>query len=240
MKKKNLISVALLFAALSLVGCNTTSTFETHLESFVTAYYDYANYKLKINSVGDVIVIPDIENIYYENSQNQDDLNRFAELSSKYGDANFNKRLVTGVPVVCPNLMAAENIVSIELICVEDINDKYQNNSSVADLFMVSAVSPLKYIQSKYTQNGDNDDWNFVISSYFEDCYQSFKKPLNEVTVEDLVLIGNGTYPTTIILAIEPKDKDNCPAWGKKLRLTLNYENQYPISKDFVFERGEY
>ena len=90
MKKKNLISVALLFAALGLVSCKTTSTFETHLESFVTAYYDYANYKLKINSVGDVIVIPDIENIYYENSQNQDDLNRFAELSSKYGDANFH------------------------------------------------------------------------------------------------------------------------------------------------------
>ena len=105
---------------------------------------------------------------------------------------------------------------------------------------MVSAVSPLKYIQSKYTQDGDNDDWNFVISSYFVNCYQSFKKPLNEVTVEDLVLIGNGEYPTTIILAIEPKDKDNCPAWGKKLRLTLNYENQYPISKDFVFAKGEY
>lgn len=228
-----LVGISLLFCS-----CKTTSTFETHLESFVTAYYDYANYKLKINSVGDIIVLPEYGNIYYENSQNQDDLNRFAELSSKYGDANFNKRLVTGEPVVYPNIMAAENIVSIELICLEDINEQYKSNNSVANLFMLSAVSPLKYIQSKYTQKGDNDDWNFVVCSYFVDCYQSFKKPLDEVAAEDLVLIGNGEFPSTIVLALAPKDMNNCPAWGKKLRLTLNYENQYPISKDFVFERG--
>lgn len=105
---------------------------------------------------------------------------------------------------------------------------------------MLSAVSPLKYIQSKYTQKGDNDDWNFVVCSYFVDCYQSFQKPLDEVAAEDLVLIGNGEFPSTIVFALAPKDMNNCPAWGKKLRLTLNYENQYPISKDFVFERGTY
>ena len=64
-------------------------------------------------------------------------------------------------------------------------------------------------------------------------------KKLEDIESADLILLGKIFYDPCLFYLF-PIEQQNCPAWGKKLRLTLNYENQYPISKDFILEEGEY
>lgn len=235
MKKFVLIIASLLW----LCSCELATTFEYDFDSFVTAYYEYANIEVVVNNGPEVLVCPKIGEIYSEQSSDPQIKARFDELANSYNDLNYNKKHVGAQPFHYPNLMAIENIAKIDIICIEDIDESHKAGEPVADLFTFNTVSPLRFIQSGYTYLLDENSSNHS-NGYFKLYYEPILKPLDETTSSDLYMIGNGEYINNMLFYLTPKDVNNCPALGKKLRLTLNYDNQHPISKDFVFEKGEY
>lgn len=228
-----------ILGALNLISCTRSMEgSEVYAESFVMAYFDYTNIDVK---VGDFIVVKpsNFSELYCYNDEDSQQRERYSQLATHYGDVDFNRMVSLAVFDAIGNIMPAEDMSSIELICLEDINEQYPKGSSVADLFTFIGLSPMKYIKSGYTYEATSRD--LYRSGYSPNCYELIMNSLDKVEPQDLILLGNGNKRDShILFDLRPKDKDNCPAWGKKLRLTLNYENQYPISKDFVFAKGEY
>ena len=227
-----------ILGALNLISCTfALEGTEVYTESFVMAYFDYTNIEV---SVGDFIVVkPHRSELYCYNDEDSQQKDRYDQLAAYYGDVNFNRTVTLAIFNAIGNIMPAEDMSGIELVCLEDINEQYTKGTSVADLFTFIGLSPMKYIESGYTYEATSRD--LYRSGYFPNCYELIMKSLDEVEPKDLILLGNGEGGDShILFDLRPKDKDNCPAWGKKLRLTLNYENQYPITKDFVFAKGEY
>lgn len=230
--------LVVILGALNLISCTlATESTEVYTESFVMAYFDYTNVEV---SVGDFIVVtPHRSELYCYNDENSQQKDRYDQLAAYYGDVNFNRTVTLAIFHALGNIMPAEDMSGIELVCLEDINEQYTKGSSVADLFTFIGLSPMKYIESGYTYEATSRD--SYRSGYWPNCYELIMKSLDEIESQDLTLLGNGKRGDAhILFDLRPKDKDNCPAWGKKLRLTLNYENQYPISKDFVFTKGTY
>ena len=216
-------------------------------ENFIYAYFDYQGITLTVNQQT-IFVSPIQSDRYTNNSTDADIKQKYESLAKGYGDLNYDRDIVE-LAGEQRNTMAANSITSIKIECLDDINKNHPAGSSVNDLFEFMAYSPLMYIQSGYTQTYDIVDSPYYQDSYEWLYYQSpnewlyyfpIVKNLSDIDSMDLVLIGNGKSLNHILFSLTPQDKDNCPAWGKKLRLTLNYENQYPISKDFILEEGEY
>lgn len=227
-----------ILGALNLISCTfALEGTEVYTESFVMAYFDYTNVEV---SVGDFIVVtPHRSELYCYNDENSQQKERYDQLATYYGDVNFNRTVKLAIGDAIGNIMPANDMSGIELVCLEDINEQYTKGTSVADLFTFIGLSPMKYIESGYTYEATSRD--SYRSGYWPNCYELIMKSLDEIESQDLTLLGNGKRGDAhILFDLRPKDKDNCPAWGKKLRLTLNYENQYPISKDFVFTKGTY
>ncbi len=227
-----------ILGAINLISCTLAMEgTEVYTESFVMAYFDYTNVEV---SVGDFIVVtPHRSELYCYNDENSQQKERYDQLATYYGDVNFNRTVKLAIGDAIGNIMPANDMSGIELVCLEDINKQYTKGTSVADLFTFIGLSPMKYIESGYTYEAISRD--SYRSGYWPNCYELIMKSLDEIESQDLTLLGNGKRGDAhILFDLRPKDKDNCPAWGKKLRLTLNYENQYPISKDFVFAKGEY
>ena len=227
-----------ILGALNLISCTfALEGTEVYTESFVMAYFDYTNVEV---SVGDFIVVtPHRSELYCYNDENSQQKERNDQLATYYGDVNFNRTVKLAIGDAIGNIMPANDMSGIELVCLEDINEQYTKGTSVADLFTFIGLSPMKYIESGYTYEATSRD--SYRSGYWPNCYELIMKSLDEIESQDLTLLGNGKRGDAhILFDLRPKDKDNCPAWGKKLRLTLNYENQYPISKDFVFTKGTY
>lgn len=230
--------LVIILGTLNLISCTfALEGTEVYTESFVMAYFDYTNVEV---SVGDFIVVkPHSSELYCYNDENSQQKERYDQLATYYGDVNFNRTVKLTIGDAIGNIMPANDMSGIELVCLEDINKQYTKGTSVADLFTFIGLSPMKYIESGYTYEATSRD--SYRSGYWPNCYELIMKSLDEIESQDLTLLGNGKRGDAhILFDLRPKDKDNCPAWGKKLRLTLNYENQYPITKDFVFERGEY
>ena len=164
-----------------------------------------------------VAISADIDDVYRYNEMDELRKVRYDQLAERYGDIGYDR------PNFRPILCAAENISVIELICLEDVDAMHPAGSSVADLFGFEGETQIEYIQSRYSSAHKK-----VIN-----------KKLTEVGSADLVLLGE-VYYDPYLFSLFPIEQQACPAWGKKLRLTLNYENQHPISKEFTLEKGEY
>lgn len=217
----------LILAIFTLCSCDKEISNRDH---FIRGYFTYNN--ININ-VAEIPPIPDLgqdyiytfvqitANVddhyhYYETDESR--IAIYNQLAEKYGDFGFAP-FADNVGTINDEY-AAENITDIELICLEDVGENHPAGSSVAEMFELESHTPYDYIQSRYT--------NFY--------NKRIVKRLDQVTKDDLYLIGYGHT----LFFIMPVNQKYSHLFGKKLRLTLNYENKYPISKDFVFERGEY
>ena len=221
-----------LYILLSLTifcSCNVQGSY---MEHFISGYYTYNNIDLSVVDVYDVApndgndyqwitVFADADDIYRYNETQESRKQIYNQLAEKYGDIGYDRNVEGATSN--RSLFAIENISSIELTCLEDIDTEHPAGSSIADMFIFDGESPIEYIQSGYTSK-----FRKVIN-----------KKLEDIESADLILLGKIFYDPCLFYLF-PIEQQNCPAWGKKLRLTLNYENQYPISKDFILEEGEY
>ncbi len=225
-----------LFILLSLFifcSCNEWGGYyESYHEHFITDYFTYNNIDVEVIEIPAVpelgqdydhrfvVISADVDDLYHSNETDESRKAIFEQLAEKYGDIGFN-RTVGGSSPDLSKKYAVENISKIELICLEDVGEKHPAGSSVAEMFEFESQTPYSYIQSRYT-----DFYN-----------KRIVKRLDRLTADDLYLIGTGDKH---LFSIAPLNQEHSLVWGKKLRLTLYFEDQYPISKDFVFERCEY
>ncbi len=217
----------IIVAAIMFCACSEDSSRREH---FITDYFTYHNINVavidspKVPEWGHYVyrflaISADIDDRYRYNETDESRKAIYEQLAEKYGDVDYD---ISAQSVYYHRYQyAVENIAAIELICLEDVGEKHPAGSSVAEMFEIECRTPYDYIQSRYT--------NFY--------NKKIVKRLDQVTKDDLYLMGLGDKD---LFALAPIHQDNCPAWGKKLRLTLNYENQYPISKDFILTEGEY
>lgn len=227
--------IFILFVLMVLCSCSGWGDAgKSYHEHFITDYFTYNNINVEIRELpvvpewGEeynhkhVVIYADVDDCYhyYETEVSRKAI--YEHLAEKYGDVGFNRYIESPEPH--REKYAAESIVAIELICLEGIDEAHPANSSVTDMFKFESRTLSDFILSRY------DD---------EQYYKWVNKELNEVTTDDLYLIGFGGVSYGLFF-IAPLDQDNCPAWGKKLRLTLYFEDQYPISKDFILKEGEY
>lgn len=228
--------IALWGIVVTLSGCETlqdTGSSVAYHRSFIAAYYDYGNIDIEVRDFWEsaeitydrIFVYPNVLNIYSQDSKEEELKSKYEEFATLNNDVNFNREMSVLGSHSYANITSTENISSIDLICLEDIDLEHPSGASVEDLFMIYSTTPYYYIQSAYTE---------------EYQYKGIYKLLNDISAEDMYLMGSGFYSRLILFQLYPSDGINCPAFGKKLRLTLNYENQYPISKEFVFAKGEY
>ena len=209
------------------------SYYEAYYEHFITDYFTYNNINVDVyelpavpewgqdDNYRYVAIYADIDDCYHYNETDESRKAIYEQLAEKYGDMEFNRTVYGTCPADLRNKYAVENISKIELICLEDVGENHPAGSSVAEMFEIECRTPYDYIQSHYT-------------GFYN---KKIVKRLDQVTKDDLYLIGLGDKYLFIII---PLNHDHSHVWGKKLRLTLNYENQHPISKDFVFAKGEY
>lgn len=225
--------ILILLSLIVLCSCNEWgSYYEAYHEHFITNYFTYNNIDVEVIEIPAVpewgqnynyrfvMISADIDEWYHSKETDESRKAIFEQLAEKYGDIGFN-RTVGGPGPDLSELYAAESISKIELICLEDVGENHPAGSSVAEMFEFESHTPYDYIQSRYT--------NFY--------NKKIVKRLDQLTTDDLYLIGTGD---DVLFWITPLNQEHSHVWGKKLRLTLNYENQHPISKDFVFTPGEY
>lgn len=225
--------ILILLSLIVLCSCNEWgSYYEAYHEHFITNYFTYNNIDVEVIEIPAVpewgqnynyrfvMISADIDEWYHSKETDESRKAIFEQLAEKYGDIGFN-RTVGGPGPDLSELYAAESISKIELICLEDVGENHPAGSSVAEMFEFESHTPYDYIQSRYT--------NFY--------NKRIVKRLDQLTTYDLYLIGTGD---DVLFWITPLNQEHSHVWGKKLRLTLNYENQHPISKDFVFTPGEY
>ena len=233
---KTILLMKKIFIILSLMvlcSCKEWGAYyEAYHEHFITDYFTYNNINVEVFELPAVpewgqdynyryvAIYADIDDCYHYKETDESRKAIYEQLAEKYGDIGFN-RTVGGSSPYLREKYAAESITKIELICLEDVGENHPAGSSVAEMFEIECRTPYDYIQSHYT-----DFYN-----------KKIVKRLDQLTEDDLYLIGLGDKYLFIII---PLNQEHSLVWGKKLRLTLNYENQYPISKDFVFEKGKY
>ena len=206
--------------------------YESYHEHFITGYFTYNNIDVEVIEMPAVpewgqdydhrfvVISADVDDLYHSKETDESRKAIFEQLAEKYGDIGFN-RTVGGSSPDLSNKYAVENISKIELICLEDVGEKHPAGSSVAEMFEFESQTPYSYIQSRYT-----DFYN-----------KRIVKRLDRLTADDLYLIGIGDKH---LFSIAPLNQEHSLVWGKKLQLTLYFEDQYPISKDFVFTKGTY
>lgn len=237
---KKLIIVAII--AITAWSCEDLTKYTRHIKSYVMGYYTYDNVQINVNSNNDILVCPEIGNICREDSESEEDKALFNELSTKYNDTHYYLTVSSNSPTAfLENPMAVHNIESIDLICAEEIDTQYPEGSSVSDLVIFTTYSPLLFIQTGYNidfdQTGEYKYMEGLLPCF---CYDEIIKPLNEITSDDLVMIGNGAVENNLLFYLSVADYANSPLKDKKLKLTLHFADRPSITKEFTFSQGIY
>ena len=237
---KKLIIMAIV--AITAWSCEDLAKYQRHIKSYVMGYYTYDDVQININAKNDILVCPEIDNICREDSESETDKVLFNELSTKYNDTHYYLTVSSDKPITFfENPMAVHNIQSIDLICTEDVDTQHPKGSSVSDLVIFTTYSPLQFIQNGYNMDfdktGQYEYMNGLLPCF---CYDEITKPLNEVTSEDLTMIGNGAIEDNLLFYLSVADYANSPLKDKKFTLTLHFVDRPSITKEFTFTQGIY
>ena len=241
---------------LLLGSCEKDSGTEVteYMPNFIDAYYSYNDcliyvydsYQLRIKA--DFEINRDINNWYTLKSKDESNQAIFTELSVKNNDTSYNRTHTFTWGYASYNMMPNIDVKAINIVSSVPIDKDHPAGASLNDLFNIQAVTPRDFINSNYTKVLTTQEVDaFLFSpeglysnSIFTPCYTPIIKPLETVVEEDLVLIGDGNMDECTLFVLNPKDKFNCPAYGKTLTMTLTYDSKEPISKTFTYTKGTY
>lgn len=246
-----LVGISLLFCSCE----NDAGTEVTeYMPNFIDAYYSYDDcviyvydsYQFRI--CADFEINRDINNWYTLKSKDESNRATFTELSIKNNDTSFNQYVTFVWGYASYNMMPNIDIKAINIVSSVPIDKDHPAGTSLNDLFDFQAVTPRDFINSNYTKVLTTQEVDALTFStgglysnpYFTPCYMPIIKPLESVVEEDLVLIGDGDMDICTLFVLNPKDKFNCPAYGKTLTITLTYDGKEPISKTFTYTKGKY
>ena len=208
------------------------------ISKFVMGYYTYDDITIEVNKDNDILVHPQIDEIIYEGTADSSVRARFDALAAKYNDTGYSKRK-SYLPIeYLENQMPVENIQSIELVCLEEFDAQHPAESLVNDCVTFTAYSPLPFLLSNYQRTNGYDSnlsFKYLSSMYSIFTYSIISKPLSEITADDMVLIGDGQTYKPMIFYLSPTAGSLDSFMGKRFCLTLNYENQAPITTEFTF-----
>lgn len=246
-----LVGISLLFCSCEKdAGTEVTEYMPNFIDSYYSyndcLVYAYDNKQLAI--FADFEINRDINNWYTLKSKDESNRAKFTELSIKNNDTSYNRTHTFVWGYASYNMMPDTDIKSINIVSSVPIDKDHPAGSSLNDLFDFQAVTPRDFINSNYTKvltTKEIDELTFspeglYSNGIFTPCYAPIFKPLETVVEEDLVLIGDGEMDTCILFVLNPKDKFNCPAYGKRLTITLTYDDKQPISKTFTYTQGVY
>lgn len=241
-----LLSLLLFCSCESDAGTEITE----YMPNFIDAYYPYNDYTVRVydNNQFALFAITHPNDWYWLKSKDAHKQAMFTELSVRNNDTSFNQYVTFGWGLAAYNIMPDIDIKTINIVSSAGIDAQHPAGTSLNDLFQFVAISPRDFINSNYTDVIKLQDIDkslrehdlLFCNRYFEVCYKPIIKPLETVSEEDLRLIGPGDIDLFTLFALEPKDKFNCPAYGKALTITLTYEDKEPISKTFIYTKGEY
>lgn len=237
---------------LLLVGCTKDGGTDVteYMPNFIDAYFPYNDYVVQIPKDYQLMLTAktDVNEWFWLKSTDETKRATFTALSIKNNDISFNRYITFGWGLAAYNVIPDTDINTINIVSSEYIDEQHPAGASLNDLFQLVAVSPRDFICNNYTPVISDEridslmrrhDFLFT-NRYFSPCYSPIIKPLEVITEYDLRLMGSGDIDILYLFALEPKDKFNCPAYGKALTITLTYEDKEPISKTFIYTKGEY
>jgi hypothetical protein len=118
----------------------------------------------------------------------------YIELSKHFNDDNYNKKLAMNT-----NISIANEFDGIEIVSDKDFSDQLPAGSSLNGIVKLCGVSPIKYIESDYSElfDWENDmpddfkkgDWNEYVS--FDTVYGHYpvNKLVSAVAAQDMLLL---------------------------------------------------
>ncbi len=119
----------------------------------------------------------------------------FIELINHFGDNTYYKKF----PSAGPNVAIANEFSKIEIISNKDFNSKLTSGKSLAEVVKLYSVSPMKFINSKYTKPFDwvNEQpyefrkgvWSEYAGIGYLEGYYPVLKTLSELTSDDMLLL---------------------------------------------------
>jgi hypothetical protein len=113
----------------------------------------------------------------------------FIELIDHFGDNAYNRRRMTH-----PYPAIANEFDAIEITSNKDFSEDLSAGASLAGVLKLLAISPAKYIKSKYTEPfkwAENEPEEFKGLSFNNDRgYYPVFKTVSELTAEDMLLIN--------------------------------------------------
>lgn len=211
MKRTLTISVLSCIAVLMLiVSCSIRETY--YARSMVSAYYSGDMYleeleknKIFINFTTHKLLGSRKSNTY-----------TYDRLCEKHNDMTYNRKVkqLTASPID-PNEFILTDYISISVISDADWDAGHSAGALLNDITMFLSASPKKYIDSGYKDKYDwkNGSHEYDTERYFYSFYDSYpetrnknpyhpiEKLVSELTIEDMILLGNGA-PYSEILAL--------------------------------------
>jgi hypothetical protein len=153
----------------------------------------------------------------------------FIELINYFGDNAYNTRRMSR-----PFPAIANEFDAIEVTSNKDFSEDLPAGTSLASVLKLLAISPAKYIKSKYTESfnwAENEPEEFKGLSFNNDeGYYPVLKTVSELTAEDMLLIN----PYLLLLRFT-----EIPSINKEhtFTITLKYgEKRLRTDVDVVFE----
>lgn len=225
MKKKSIAIVLAVFASLIaiMISCGKFNFVEVHVRSMVNAYYtpkELQIYKTNKRGIFSLKMITTGGKYGYYNSEG--DAKYFYDTwCRKHGDMTYDRKVEFGnssTGYILPHAFVAADYTSVNITCDVDWDDRHPAGTSLNDIVMFYSTSPIKYIESGYTELydwGEVDAPDIFYKSMYNHGYiykrsiaegispfHPVIKPVNELTQEDMVLLGSGDVESNNVFAI--------------------------------------
>ena len=221
MKRMNITIVLVLFLGLIgiTISCGKFNFNEKHVRSMVNAYYHPKELQISKTNTRGVFCLKMAGTWGGSYSSDGDAKYFYDTWCRKHNDMTYDRKEKFGyIGTPKPHVFLAADYTSIEIVCNIDWNSDHPAGSSLNDIVMFYSASPIKYIESGYTEKydwGQTEIPDIFLTSMYNDGYIYRKsiaegitpfhpviKPVSELTRNDMILLGNGDVESNDVLAV--------------------------------------
>lgn len=222
MKKKNITIFLAAFFGLAVVmaSCWNLNSNEYYLRSMVNSYNKPVELKIEETYRVGVLSVS-MKSVVGGTYLSPSEINgkHFYDFwCEKHGDMSYNRKISFGVGAPSgPHEFIAADYTAINIISDTDWDAQHPAGTSLNDIVMFYSASPIEYIKSGYKEKYN---WNQIsVPSFFHSYMENGStlyggvsigkgtnpfhpviKTADELTPEDMVLLGNGNLYTLCLL----------------------------------------